>query len=296
MSTGFKINRPDSFPNNAPTICVGLVGRGIQLSRTPALHEMEGGAQGMRYVYRLFDCDTLAANDDLQGIVKAAELCGYAGLNVTYPFKKKVMSLVDELSDDARRIGSVNTVVFKNAKRYGENTDMWGFAQSMREGLPDCDKSKVILIGAGGAGCAVANALIDLGVQELCLFDQDITVAKHLCDSLQAQDTQATVRIIEDLALECETATGIVNATPVGMAKLPGCPLPKESLRQDMWVADIVYFPLETELLKTARAMGCETLSGSGMAIYQAVRSFEIFSGVKADAERMRKSFEAFSN
>ncbi len=296
MSTAFKINRPDCYPDDNPTVCVGLVGRGIQLSRTPALHELEGREQGVRYIYRLFDCDTLSAKDDLKAIVEAAELCGYAGLNVTYPFKKQVMDYVDVLSEDARRVGSVNTLVFKDGQRIGENTDMWGFAQSMRMGMPDCVKDKVILMGAGGAGCAVANALLDLGVKELCLYDHDHDIAQSLLNQLLAQGSSATVRLIDDLVEEAKTANGLVNATPVGMAKLPGSPFPVEHLRADMWVADIVYFPLQTELLKAAQKLGCRTLPGSGMAIYQAVKSFELFCGLEADVERMKKSFAAFSN
>ncbi|SPF78336.1 shikimate dehydrogenase [Pseudoprimorskyibacter insulae] len=266
---------------------VGLVGRGIQLSRTPRMHVEEGAALGLAYRYDLIDPDTMAEDLPLASLIAQAEADGFAGLNVTFPFKRDVMGLLDEVSDAARKVGAVNTVVFRDGKRFGHNSDYWGFAESLRRGLPDAKRDAVLLLGAGGAGGAVAHALKDFGVQDLMIYDRDPVAAEAL-----ALDVGAT-------AVTCRTtaaakADGLVNATPMGMAKLPGMAVEPPHIAPRHWVADIVYFPRETEFLATARAKGCQVLDGSGMAVFQAVRAFELFSGISPDPDRMRATFESF--
>ncbi|HBZ43299.1 MAG TPA: shikimate dehydrogenase [Maritimibacter sp.] len=267
---------------------VGLVGRGIQLSRTPAMHIAEGGALGLEYSYDLIDLDTLSTEASLAELLDRAEADGFAGLNVTFPFKREVIALLDELSPAAQKVGAVNTVVFSDGKRRGHNTDFWGFAESLRQGLPEAARNAVLLLGAGGAGGAVAHALRDEGVARVFIYDQNPDAAADLA---QAVDGQA----VSDLATAAADADGIVNATPMGMAKLPGMAISADLIEARHWVADIVYFPRETELLAAARAKGCRVLDGSGMAVFQAVRAFELFSGLKPDAARMRATFETLN-
>ena len=216
-----------------------------------------------------------------------SSVSGFAGVNITFPYKKAVIDLLDEISDPARRVGAVNTVVFANGGRRGHNTDFWGFSESLRQGLPDVPKQTVLLLGAGGAGGAVAHALKSLGVETLLIHDRDRLAAKHLADDVGAV-------VVDDLAQSAANADGIVNATPMGMAKLPGTAIDPVMLAPRHWVADIVYFPLETELLRAARLAGCRTLSGAGMAVFQAVRAFGLFTGLSADPARMRATFETF--
>ncbi|MFV3415143.1 shikimate dehydrogenase [Pseudomonas nitroreducens] len=276
------------------TVLAGLIGAGIQASRTPALHEREGDAQGLRYLYRLIDLDTLGVDAGaLPDLLAAAERMGYTGLNITFPCKQAVIPLLHELSDEARGIGAVNTVVLREGKRIGHNTDCLGFAEGFRRNLSDAPRERVVQLGAGGAGAAVAHALLSEGVQQLSLFEVDAARAQALVDNLNAHFGGQRARVGHDLAGAVAEADGLVNTTPVGMAKLPGAPLPLELLHPGLWVAEIIYFPLETELLRHARSLGCRTLDGGNMAVFQAVKAFELFSGVEANPERMLAHFAA---
>ncbi len=278
--------------NKQRTVLAGLIGAGIQASRTPAMHEREGDAQGLRYLYRLIDLDVLGVDAGaLPDLLTAAERMGYTGLNITFPCKQAVIPLLDELSDEARGIGAVNTVVWREGKRIGHNTDCLGFAEGFRRNLSDAPRERVVQLGAGGAGAAVAHALLSEGVQQLTIFEVDPARAQALVDNLNAHFGGQRARVGHDLVGAIAEADGLVNTTPVGMAKLPGAPLPLELLHPRLWVAEIIYFPLETELLKHARSLGCRTLDGGNMAVFQAVKAFELFSGVAADAQRMLAHF-----
>ena len=278
------------------SILAGLIGSGIQLSRTPSMHEQEGKAQGLGYVYRLIDLDVLKLdNQALEELLTAAQRMGFTGLNVTFPSKQAIIPYLDELSPEAKGIGAVNTVVLKDGKRVGHNTDCLGFAEGFRRGLADAGRNRVIQMGAGGAGSAVAHALLMEGVKQLTVFDVNPQSARTLVDNLNAHFPGEPAQVGTDLAATVARAEGIVNTTPMGMAKLPGTPVPKELLRADLWVAEIVYFPLETELLRDARALGCRTLDGSTMAVFQAVKAFELFTDRQADAERMTAHFHSMN-
>lgn len=275
-----------------PSILAGLIGSGIQASRTPALHEHEGDAQGMRYLYRLLDLDVLKLDiNALPELLTSAQHMGYTGLNITFPCKQAVIPLLDELSPEARGIGAVNTVLFKDGKRIGHNTDCLGFAEGFRRGLNDVPRQRVVQMGAGGAGAAVAHALLAEGVEQLSIFEVDPARAQGLVDNLNAHFGADRALVGRNLPEAIAAADGLVNTTPVGMTKLPGTPLPPELLHARLWVAEIIYFPLETELLKNARALGCRTLDGGTMAVFQAVKAFELFSGQAANAERMQEHF-----
>jgi shikimate dehydrogenase len=217
---------------------------------------------------------------------------GFAGVNVTYPCKQSVIPLLHELSPDAAALGAVNTVLFRDGHRIGHNTDWWGFAESFRHELPDARRRQVVQFGAGGAGAAVAHAALTVGVERLTVIDVERPradrLARELCGRFGAERAASSDDSIAAVAL----ADGLINATPVGMAKYPGMPVGAEALRPDLWVADIVYFPLETELLRAARSRGCRTMSGAGMAVFQAAAAFRLFSGREANAERMLRHFE----
>ncbi|MEL1090598.1 shikimate dehydrogenase [Pseudomonas sp. OB66] len=277
-------------------ILAGLIGAGIQASRTPALHEHEGDAQGLRYLYQLIDLDQLRLDSTaLPDLLQAAERMNYTGLNITFPCKQAVIPLLDELSPEARGIGAVNTVVLKDGKRVGHNTDCLGFAEGFRRGLTDAARERVVQMGAGGAGAAVAHALLSEGVRQLTIFDVDRERAESLANNLNQHFGPSRAQAGADLPRALAQADGLVNTTPMGMAKLPGSPVPAGLLRKEMWVAEIVYFPLETELLRDARALGCRTLDGGNMAVFQAVKAFELFSGVVPDAQRMLEHFQSMN-
>jgi shikimate dehydrogenase len=277
-----------------PACLAGLIGTGIQASRTPLMHEREGAEQGLRYIYKLIDLDRLGLGAEaLPELLTAAERMGFDGLNITHPCKQAVIPLLHELSDDARALGAVNTVVLKGGRRIGHNTDWWGFAESFRRGLSGVRLDRVVQLGAGGAGAAVAHAALTLGVGRLAIVDTDAARAEQVAAGLAARFGAGRAVAGGDLAAEVAAADGLINTTPVGMAKYPGLPLPAELLRPGLWVAEIIYFPLETELLRRARALGCRTLDGGGMAVFQAVEAFRLFTGITPDAERMRRHFAA---
>lgn len=280
--------------NKKTSVLAGLIGAGIQASRTPALHEREGAAQGLGYLYRLIDIDQLKLDTShLEELLTAAQRMAYTGLNITFPCKQVIIPLLDELSPEARGIGAVNTVVLKDGKRVGHNTDCLGFAEGFRRGMEGAARERVVQMGAGGAGAAVAHALVMEGVQQLTIFDVDVSRAQALADNINEHFPGNRARAGNDLAAAMNEADGMVNTTPMGMAKLPGMPVPAELLRKDLWVAEIVYFPLETELLRTARALGARTLDGGTMAVFQAVKAFELFSDIVPDADRMTAHFNS---
>ena len=274
------------------SVLAGLIGAGIQASLTPAMHEREGDAQGLRYLYRLIDLDALGLTADaLPELLQAAQRTGFTGLNITFPCKQSIIPLLDDLSPEARGIGAVNTVVLADGRAIGHNTDCLGFAEGFRRGLPDVAKRLVVQLGAGGAGSAVAHALLAEGVDQLLIFDVEAERAQILVDNLTRHFGPGRAAVGTDQAAALAAADGLVNTSPVGMAKLPGLPLPAKLLHPGLWVAEIIYFPLETELLRHARALGCRTLDGGTMAVFQAVKAFELFSGRAANADRMQAHF-----
>ncbi|MBZ9655598.1 shikimate dehydrogenase [Phyllobacterium lublinensis] len=274
----------------------GLIGAGIQASLTPAMHMREGAAQGLSYRYELLDLEGREATPaQLQQLVRHAEAEGFLGLNITHPCKQLIIPLLDELSDEARSLGAVNTVVLKDGRRFGHNTDWWGFSESFRRGLPDAGMSSAVQIGAGGAGVATAFAILSLGLRTLTVFDQEMARAEALAMSMSALFPGSGVHAGTDLGSSMKVADGLIHATPTGMVKYPGMPIPADMLQPRHWVADIVYFPLETALLAEARRRGCSTLDGGGMAVFQAVGAFRLFTGREPDADRMLKHFKSLT-
>jgi shikimate dehydrogenase len=279
----------DSGP---PRFLAGLLGRGILGSGSPALHEAEARAQGAQLSYILFDFAQRGWDETtLPKILDAAATLGFAGVNVTHPFKQSVMPYLDELSPGAEQVGAVNTVSFANGRKTGFNTDVTGFEESVRRGLPGASLDHVIQFGAGGGGAATAHALLSLGARKLTLFDSDHSRAEGLAADLSRLFGAAAIEVGTAVEPAAGTASGFVNATPIGMEDHPGSAVPFELLQPRQWVADIVYFPLETVLLREARLRGCRTLDGTGMVVFQAASAFEIFTGLQADRARMLSSF-----
>jgi shikimate dehydrogenase len=276
-----------------PAILCGLIGQGIKASFTPAMHMREGEAQGLRYVYRLVDLTELGVGPEaLPELLAAAQRMGFNGLNITFPCKQAVIAHLDELSEEARALGAVNTVVLTNGKRVGHNTDCSGYGESFRRKMADINKDRVVQMGAGGAAAAVAFAVLSQGVKNLTIFDIEPQRAEQLAGSMSAHFGNGRAVAGKDLAAAVKAADGLINTTPVGMEKLPGMPVPAELLRRDLWVSEIIYFPLETELLQRARALGARTIDGGGMAVFQAAAAFRLFTGIEPDSDRMLAHFE----
>jgi shikimate dehydrogenase len=274
---------------------VGLIGDGVLPSLTPPMHEREGAAHGLLYLYRPIDLAVLGLVPESVGeLVRSARRLGYNGLNITHPCKQLVIPHLDEVDPDAARLGAVNTVVIgADGRTVGHNTDWSGFLTAFRTGLPDAALGRVVQLGAGGAGSAVAYALLTAGVERLAIVDVDRTRAESRADELSALFPGASVeaRTTAELASLLEAADGVVHCTPTGMAAHPGTPFDTSQLTPRHWVADIVYRPIETQLVRDARAAGCRVLDGGRMAVGQAVDAFRIFTGIEPDAERMRAHF-----
>jgi shikimate dehydrogenase len=280
------LRRPDDGP------LVGLVGSGIGPSLSPALHMREARELGLPYRYVRLDLDALRLPPEAVGdLLQQARAAGFRGLNVTHPCKQLVIPHLDALDPAAEAIGAVNTVVFDDDRAVGHNTDWTGFRDGLLDGLPDARLGRVVLIGAGGAGAAASHALLSIGAGTVDVLDVDapraVGLAAALADRFGAG--RATGHDISELADRVRTADGVVHATPMGMSEHPGLPVPPTLLRSGLWVAEIVYRPLDTELLRVARAAGCATLDGGRMAVHQAAEAFRLFTGLDADAGRMRR-------
>ena len=273
-------------------LLLGLIGAGIQRSLSPALQEEEARQHGLRLHYQLIDLAAAGAGTDaLPGLIQAVRIMGFSGLNITYPCKQLVMPLLDELSEEARAIGAVNTVVREGERLVGYNTDASGWAWGFKRALPKADLSRVVLLGAGGAGAAVGYAALGLGVSELSIFDLDPSRAAALASSLGVQFPNRKIAPSANLKSALALASGLIHCTPIGMLGHPGMPLDEKLLRSSMWISEIVYVPIETELLKAARRAGCATADGGHMNVGQAIRGFKLFTGRDADAARMDAHF-----
>jgi shikimate dehydrogenase len=276
----------------APPYLLGLVGEGIGASLTPAMQEGEGRAQGLDLTYRLIDATRRGFGvADLPEVLAWARRLGFDGLNVTHPFKQAVVPLLDELSEDAADLGAVNTVVFRDGRSLGRNTDWSGYGRAFRQVLPDAVGDRSVLVGAGGAGVAVGYGLLEQGAEHVWVLDSDRDRADACVVRLAKRFGDDRVSVTTDLWSALGDAHGLVNATPVGMTGHPGMSVPAEAVQERLWVSDVVYFPLETELLSLARARGCRVVPGGGMAVQQAVGAFEQFTGRAADAARMSRHF-----
>ncbi|MFC3998221.1 shikimate dehydrogenase [Nocardiopsis sediminis] len=281
---------------------IGLIGSGIGPSLSPALHEREADLHGLRYLYRIIDIGAPepgaqaapapapgADADSVGDLLRWARRLGFTGLNITHPCKQTVIPHLDDLSPDAATLGAVNTVTFDGGRLIGHNTDWTGFALSFVRGLPHAATDRVVQLGAGGAGAAVAHALLTLGTGRLTIADAQPERAEGLAAELERRfgPGRAGTVPLGALGAELAGADGLVHATPTGMAAHPGLPLPADHLHPGLWVADIVYRPLETALLRSAREIGCRTLDGGGMVVHQAAHAFRLFTGIEPDAGRM---------
>ncbi|MGP6176476.1 shikimate dehydrogenase [Microbacterium sp. A196] len=280
---------PKAANARRPSVLIGLIGEGVKPSLTPPMHEFEGARHDMHYVYRTIDLALAEGTPEhLDMLLHAARRLGFNGLNITHPVKQAVVPLLNGLSDSAKAVGAVNTVVFTDEGMIGHNTDVTGFTAAMTDAFGAEPLGRVVLLGTGGAGSAVATALAQRPVADLVLIDQVEERAMALAAQISALGMSAVRTVgLADLARELAGADLVVNATPVGMAAHPGTPFDVSLLHGDIRVADIVYRPADTPLLEAARARGIRTMSGLGMAMHQAADAFEIFTGRRADRAAM---------
>lgn len=278
-----------------PRMLIGLIGANIMGSLSPALFADAFAAAGIDGFYHLIDADRLPERR-LPHLLEAIKAAGFIGANVTYPFKQDVLPLLDAVDPEAEQVGAVNTVaIAPGGRTTGYNFDRTGFRRSFEEtlGRESADGATVTQIGAGGAGRAVAFALMDLGAAHLVLHDRDAGRAQSLAADLTTSFGASRCRVTTDLERDIAAADGVVNATQLGMRGFPGNPVPAAALRAGHWAADVIYTPIETEFLRAAAVKGARTLSGGGMCMHQAAEAFRLFTGVEADVVRLHRAFAA---
>jgi shikimate dehydrogenase len=252
----------------------------------------EGRANGLDYVYRTIDLKAVGLQPEQIGeVLTWARALGFNALNITHPCKQLVIPHLNELDDAAAALGAVNTVIFTDDRVVGHNTDAPGFATGFAEGLPGAEITNVVLLGAGGAGAAVGHALLDLGVEHLVVVDVNVDRAIVLSRELGSRHPGARVDASahDKLSVLLPGSDGVVHCTPTGMAEHPGLPFDAALLHPGLWVADIVYRPLNTALLNAARQVGCRTMDGGHMAVHQATTAFQLITGITPDADRMSR-------
>jgi shikimate dehydrogenase len=266
----------------------GLIGAPIAHSASPAMHERAAEALGAHCHYQLIEVAG-ADRDGLRALLDGVRLLGFAGVNVTFPYKEAVVALLDELSPGAAALGAVNTVIVRDRRLIGHNTDETGFARAVADLVAASAGRPVAVIGAGGVGRAIAFALAGLGVGDIRLFDADRAKAESLAAAIGGR--RATVADSVDEALR--DAAGLVNATPVGMLPSRASAVPEALLHDGLWVADAVYWPLWTPLLMAARGRGARVMTGRELAIFQAADAFALFTGLTPSTIEMGHAFDA---
>jgi shikimate dehydrogenase len=278
----------DSPPFQNGRVLTGLLGAPIAQSAAPAMHERAAEALDIRCHYQLIEVAG-AGREELKVLLEGVRRLGFAGINVTFPYKEAVLDLLDDLSPGAAQIGAVNTVVVRDRRLIGHNTDTTGFARAVSQLVTASSHGAVAVIGAGGAGKAIAFALTSLGVTDLRIFDCEHAKAAHLAARLEGQATARAAYSVEEAL---RGVVGVVNGSPVGMLPSLGTPVPDGLLHGGLWVADAVYSPLWTPLLTAARASGATVLTGRELAIYQAADAFELFTGFQPSTIEMGIAFD----
>ncbi|MGJ4887769.1 shikimate dehydrogenase [Bradyrhizobium sp. HKCCYLRH3099] len=279
---------PDLSALKARKFLTGLIGAPIAHSASPAMHEHAAAVLGVRCHYQLIEVAG-ADRAGLEMLLQGVRRMGFAGVNVTYPYKEAVVELLDELAPKAAAMGAVNTVVVRHGRLIGHNTDTTGFERAVAPLVSQTSRGVVALIGAGGVGKAIAFALANLGVAGLRIYDTDRVRVEKLASLLPAGTIATVVGSVEEAL---QGAVGVVNGTPIGMLPNRGTPVPDHLLRADLWVADAVYSPLWTPLLKAAKAKGAQVLLGRELAIYQAAEAFELFTGLAPSTDAMGAAFD----
>lgn len=269
---------------------LGLIGDNIAASRAPALHERAGRLSGIAVRY-----DRLIPREegmDFDALFAACEGRGYAGLNITYPYKERAAAKVTVEDPAVRRLGAVNTVIFAPEGARGFNTDYSGFIAAYRAARGGAAPGPVCMIGAGGVGRAVAFGLLTLGLEDLRLVEREAAKAEALASALREAAPALSVAVTADAAAGAKGAAGLVNCTPVGMVGYEGTPLPRSAMAGAAWAFDAVYTPVETEFLRDAAAEGLAVISGYELFFHQGVDAFRLFAGREIDQAALRAGLQ----
>jgi len=272
--------------DNNSTKIYGVLGYPVKHSLSPLMHNAAFRALNINAEYRLFE----KAPDELEGFIRSLAEEGICGINVTVPYKEKVIPYLNNLSEEAKLISAVNTIKATGNNLEGYNTDGDGFIRHLREDLGfEPGNKRAALLGAGGAARAVSVYLCVARAKAIAIYDVDKAKAQALAAMLVEHFKKVEVRsynTIKDLNIkECDL---LVNATPVGMKEPDPCIVDEHYIKNTQLVYDLVYNPRETKLLKMAKERGAKTSNGLGMLLYQGARAFEVWTGKPAPIEVMR--------
>ena len=274
-------------------IRLGLIGDNIARSQAPKLHEIAGRLTGIPVMYeRLVPKDL---GQQFEEVFTFARDSGFRGLNVTYPYKERVVSFLCITDPQLAEVGAVNTVLFTPDGPEGYNTDLSGFIAGYRRAFGDRDPGPVCVVGAGGVGKAVSFGLLSLGMDQLTLLERDLPKAEALASALKSASPSLKVRVTSDLAEAAAGAAGLINCSPVGMVGYEGTPMPRQFMRGAVWAFDAVYTPVETQFLSDAAAEGLQVMSGWELYFYQGVHAFEIFHGRSLNETLLRRALTELS-
>lgn len=268
------------------TIRLGLIGDNIARSQSPLLHVLAGRLCGLDVTYeRLIPVDR---GEAFEAVFAHCRAEGFRGVNITYPYKERVVPLLAVCDPAIAAIGACNTVVFDRNPPSGYNTDYSGFVSAFRQAFASAAPGTVAMAGAGGVGKAVAFGLAALGCERLLIFDRDKPKAEALLSSLAAAHFDMRVEIAASIEEATAEADGLVNCTPLGMVGYPGSAIPKAVIGRQRWAFDAVYTPVETEFLSDARRAGLAIVSGYELFFHQGIDAFRHFTGADVDAAALR--------
>lgn len=272
--------------NLSKTYLCGIFGYPISHSASPAMQNAAFKALRLQGIYLPFEISP----DELQKAVESIRFLHFTGINVTIPYKEKVIEWMDELNEGARLVGAVNTIHYENGKLVGYNTDAPGFLESLKRELKFEAKGKnIFLIGAGGAARAVVWALIKSGISSMTIVDKINDKAEGLAGSFSSKCPIRAIPYDSDWQTFVKNTDLLINASPVGMKDSDDTPIDLGLLHQKMAIYDLIYNK-HTKLVKTARRKNLKACSGLGMLLYQGVLAFEIWTGQKAPVGVMRKA------
>ena len=268
------------------TKLLALIGDPVGHSLSPAMHNASFAADGLDFVYVALN----VASDDLPAAVRGAAALGLRGFNVTMPHKRAMVPLVDELDEEARISGAVNTVVIEGQKLRGHNTDGPGLVEACREAGVRLEGQDVVLLGAGGAAASIAAALCGAGIERLHIINRNPEHADALAGKLREAGKGTGIEVHPTRALDegAVHAPVIVNATPLGMRDVDPLPLSPEYLGEGTTLVDAVYRPgTETALVREARERGATVVTGQRMLLYQGVLAQRLWTGRQPNVAAM---------
>ncbi|WP_096201341.1 shikimate dehydrogenase [Bacillus sp. FJAT-45350] len=267
----------------------GLLGHPVGHSMSPAMHNDAFASLELSHFYHAFD----VPEENLKTAVEGLKALGVSGFNVTIPHKVAIMELLDEVDQEAKIIGAVNTVVNEDGRFVGYNTDGQGYLTSLLEVTGDSLRSKsVLVIGAGGAARAIATVISNYGVKSLTICNRTIDKAKWIADNCFSNTKMDAMTLVESEKL-INRYDVIINTTSVGMSpNIDEVPISVESVKKGTVVSDLIYNPLKTKFLEQAESKGAIIVNGVGMFVGQGAHAFEKWTGLSPNKEQMKKIVE----